>query len=237
MIMANDLTVCIVTFARPIEIRRSIYAFLKYCDYPREHLKFHLADNDTESRFGITDYIPNILSDFKYLTWDYTLEKRQGWGYNVNTALKHIQTDYVFLMEDDYMCLSKLRLLDGTQLMDNQETIGIIRYDGTAAHSGLCYTQLEFVATDNRFDYLVINKAQSRHLNVYSNRPHLRHKHRIERDYGLYIEGAKLGQTEENFAHKIKSGMGKSDVVILDDGIQLKFEHIGASFQNGVHDK
>jgi len=229
------VTITIVTFARPKEIRKTIYAFLKHQNYPLEHLHFHLADNDTEKRTGIQNYAQDIMSEFKYLSWTYSNEQRHGWGYNVNTALKAIQTDYAFLIEDDYVATSDIDLLSGITLMEHQTNIGLVRYDGVAAHNGLILHLRELKLENDTIDYCLIDK-DSAHLNVYSNRPHLRHK-RFTECYGLYKEGVSLGSTEESMAHNVKSKKECCDIAILGNGITRAFDHIGASYQNGVYDK
>lgn len=230
-----DITVLLVTFARPKEIRKTVYELLKHQNYPLENLRFHLADNDTERRFGIKDYVPMILSDFAFLNWTYSIETRHGWGYNVNTALKQINTNYIFLIEDDYIAHRPADLVSGVSLMEAQANIGLIRYDGIAAHNGLILHLREADTQTGKVDYCIIDK-KSEHLNVYSNRPHLRHK-RFTDCYGYYIEGSSLGATEEDMAHNVLDKKQCCDVVILGDGIPNAFEHIGASFQNGEHDK
>lgn len=230
-----DLTVLLVTFARPKEIRKTIYEFLKHQNYPLENLHFHLADNDTENRTGIKDYASMILDDFPCLNWSLTIETKHGWGYNVNTALNKINTNYIFLIEDDYVANRAVDLISGVELMEAQTNVGLVRYDGIAAHTGMILHLRELKTETSRIDYCLLDK-DSPHLNVYSNRPHLRHK-RFTECYGYYLEGKSLGQTEDAMAHTVKDKKQCCDVAILGDGITITFDHIGASFQNGEHDK
>ncbi|MFA5166617.1 MAG: glycosyltransferase [Candidatus Paceibacterota bacterium] len=231
-----DISVLLVTFGRPKEIRKTVYELLKHQNYPLENLHFHLADNDTERRLGIKDYTSMILSDFSFLNWTYSIETRPGWGYNVNTVLKQINTNYIFLIEDDYVAHRPVDLVSGVELMEAQANIGLIRYDGIAAHNGLIL-HLREATTPNgkKIDYCLIDKS-SQHLNVYSNRPHLRHR-RFTDCYGYYIEGKALGVTEETMAHNVLDKKQCPDVAILGDGIANAFEHIGASFQGSEFDK
>lgn len=230
-----DITVLLITFARPKEIRKTVYELLKHQNYPLENLHFHLADNDTERRFGITDYVPMILSDFSFLDWTVSIETRPGWGYNANTALKQINNNYIFLIEDDYIAHRPVDFVSGVSLMEAQSNIGLIRYDGIAAHNGLILHLREANTQTGKVDYCIIDK-NSKHLNVYSNRPHLRHR-RFTDCYGYYTEGQPLGVTEETMAHNVLDKKECPDVAILWDGIANAFEHIGASFQGGEFDK
>jgi hypothetical protein len=230
-----DITVLLVTFARPKEIRKTLYELLKHQNYPLENLHFHLADNDTERRFGIENYVSTILSDFSFLNWTYSIETRPGWGYNINTALKQINTNYIFLIEDDYIAHRPVDLISGVELMEAQTDIGLVRYDGIAAHVGLILHLKEATTpTGKKIDYCTIDK-ESEHLNVYSNRPHLRHR-RFTDCYGYYIEGSSLGATEEAMAHTVLDKKECPEIAILGEGIPNAFEHIGASFQGSKHD-
>jgi len=229
------VTILIVTFNRPKEIRKTIYEFLKHQNYPIEKLTFHLADSDTEKRTGTVNYVQSILADFPYLDWQYTIESNPGWGYNVNTALKKISDNYIFLIEDDYVAIRDVDLVSGIELMEKQTNIGAIRYDGIAAHTGMILHLKELKTETSRIDYCLLDK-ESQHLNVYSNRPHLRHK-RFTECYGYYLEGRSLGYTEDAMAHTVKDKKQCCDIAILGNGIEKAFDHIGASYQNGVYDK
>ena len=71
---------------------------------------------------------------------------------------------------------------------------------------------------------------QSSHLNVYSNRPHLRHR-RLHDKLGMYKEGLPLGHTETEYAHRVKDNIGIAEVAVLQNGIERAFDHIGKSRQ------
>jgi len=223
-LIGEPCTVLVVTYNRPVEIRRTLYAFLKNVIYPHDKLLFHLADDASPG-----SYIADIKSEFNFLHWSHTRTERGGWGKNVNTALKAIVTPFVFLMEDDYVANGPVDLETGARLMTNVEQVGLVRYDGLAGHFLTLHIN-EFVNHEGRIDYCVIDK-KSRHLNVYSNRPHLRHK-RFTDYYGYYPEGGKLGWTEEAFAHHVRKAPDDSpSLAILKDGIPRRFEHIGKSYQ------
>jgi len=216
-------TVLVVTYDRPTEIRRVLYAFLKNVKYPHDRLLFHLADDASPG-----NYIDDVEREFHFLRWTHTRTNRGGWGANVNAALKVIATDFVFLMEDDYLATGEVNLEAGVRLLTKVETVGLVRYDGVAGHFLTLHLK-EYKDHEGRIDYCTIDK-ESKHLNVYSNRPHLRHK-RFTQAYGVYPVGKKLGWTEEAFAHHVRQKADAPELVILHDGIQRKFEHIGTSRQ------
>ncbi|MBD3251135.1 hypothetical protein GF380_01535 [Candidatus Uhrbacteria bacterium] len=163
-----------------------------------------------------------------------TSTQRQGWGANVNKALTHIRSDYVFLIEDDYVAQKSVNLTSGVAVLEHDESLGIVRYDGLAGHVGLALNIKEAPGSP-AVCYLQIDKGRSSHLNVYSNRPHLRHR-RVYDKLGPYPESQSLGATETAYAHRVKDNIGQVGVAILADGIERAFDHIGKSRQGTEHD-
>jgi len=215
------VTVLIVTWNRLEEIRRTINALQEYLIYP--NLAWHIADDNSPG-----DYLPVLKADFPHLNFTDTITDRKGWGANVNLALRTITTNYIFSCEDDYVAFRSLDIEAGVELIELREKIGLVRYDGLSGHIGLDLSVQE-AKTMGRLDYLQIVKDKSSHLNVYSHRPHLKHR-RFHDSYGLYKEGVTLGECEENFAHRVKSSDGPG-LAILPDGIPRAFDHIGKSRQ------
>jgi len=219
-----DLTVVIVTYDRPVEIRRTITALQEHLHYDgRVH--WHLADDGTGG-----DYVPALVQDYPNLGWSWTITGRGGWGRNVNRALAAVETEHVFLCEDDYVAHDDLDLNAGVLVMDTVRA-GIVRYDGLSGHLGLRLTVLEAETTRGVIPYLEIDRDASTHLNVYSNRPHLRHQPRLLAALGPYPEGLPLGQTETTYAHWVREVPDCPPVVILQNGVRRAFDHVGKSRQ------
>jgi len=222
------LTVILVTYNRPVEIRRTLEALLKHLKFSGV-LRWHLADDGTPG-----EYIPALLREYPELAWSATTTKRQGWGANVNKALNHPgMTDLIFLCEDDYVVQQDLDLDAGAALLHSTD-LGVIRYDGLAGHVGLSLRLCEAETALGRLTYLELDRLNSSHLNVYSNRPHLRHR-RFHDCYGPYPENLSLGKTEESYAHRILDQAGPG-IAILPSGIPQAFDHIGHSRQGTQED-
>lgn len=223
------LTILIVTYDRPREIREVIDALQKTIDYSGD-IRLHIADDGSPG-----NYVAELLNEYHYLSPSHTITDRQGWGANVNKALRSISTDYIYLNEDDYVPYRVINLTSGVALLEAQENLGIVRYDGIEGHT-LDLKLREADTRIGRLNYLHISK-HSPHLNVYSHRPHLKHR-RLHDLIGYYSEGLPLGETEEEFAHRIKDKYGDKPphVAVLPNGIERAFNHIGASRQNTVHD-
>lgn len=219
------VTVLIVTYDRPDEIRRVIAALEQHLVYNGE-LRWHIADDGSPE-----GYLDNIMLDFSHLNVATSISRRAGWGANVNRALKSLGTEYAFLCEDDYVALRDLNLSQGIALLEARRGIALVRYDGVQGHElTLHLTDTKTGLIPGKTHYMVIDK-KSPHRNVYSNRPHLVHVKRFHGAYGWYPEGKKLGITESMYAQRVKRRRGP-DVAILVDGVPDAFEHIGQSRQN-----
>lgn len=220
-------TIVIITYDRPEEIRATITALKKYLRY-EGLLHWHIADDSSP-----VGYLEGIQTAFPEICFTITVTKRKGWSANVNKALQAIASDFIFLCEDDYVARKYLDLTAGVSLLLAEPSCGLVRYDGLAGHD-LTLHLTEFQNTAGRTAYLVIERS-SQCLNIYSNRPHLKHR-RFHQFYGWYKEGLHLGETEEEFAHRVRDKEGGPTIAILADGIERAFDHIGHSRQGTEHD-
>jgi hypothetical protein len=205
-----------------------LHACLKY-DGP---LHWHLADD-----LSPPEYLPALFKEFPDLHFTMTQTARQGWGANVNKALRylHARTPFVYLNEDDYVPTTTLDLTAGVRLM-LERPISLVRYDGISGHLGLNLWLRELQRSDGpTIDYMEIDTERSQHLNVYSNRPHLRHQRLVEQ-IGYYPEGRVLGATEEAYAHRVKGARPSPGVAVLANGIRRAFSHIGKTRQGTPDD-
>jgi hypothetical protein len=238
------VSIIIVTYYRPEEIRRTIAALVQHIQYPEDRLRWHLADDRSSEWQGeqVGDWTPeryldDVRADFVDLRFSMTITERAGWGVNVNKAMLYCwdkHGPYTFLCEDDYVSRGPIRLREGVALLVADQDIGVVRYDGIAGHAlnlelRECSTQI------GKVPRLLILK-NSPFLNVYSNRPHLKAQ-RFHDTYGMYPEGESLGQTETKFAQRVKRKKAGPGVVVLKDGVDRGFDHIGKSRQHTKDDK
>ena len=224
--MWPDVAVMIVTYDRPDEIRRVIRALDKHLQYNKGKFVWYLADDGS-----LGNYVSDIQRDFANLGFRTTITKRLGWGANVNKCMRKIGEQYIFLCEDDYVALYPLDINQGIALLSSKTAnIGLVRYDGLAGHR--LNLAIEEIKTPSlgMLQYLEILKKDSRGLNVYSNRPHLKHV-KFHRGYGEYPMGKSLGETESAFAHRIKDILKGPKLVALENGIRRAFDHVGKSRQ------
>jgi hypothetical protein len=236
------VTVMLITYDRPDEIRRTIYGLLQNLRYPRDKLLWHIADDSSPG-----NYIHEIQEDFRYLRFTNTVTNRKGWGANVNKALTFCygKSSLVYLNEDDYVATREINLEKAVALITSKndshkpegapprEEIGMVRF-GFGAH-WMTMQQREADTEIGRFDYLHLLKS-SPFLNVYSHRPALRHR-RLTDVYGLYKEGIPLADSETEYAGRIKRREDGPWITCLSDCIDNMYNHIGKSRQGSEHDR
>lgn len=222
------VAILIVTFDRPRLIRETIAALQRYLQY-KGQLRWHIADD------GTPNYVADIEHDFPLLEFTHTITERGGWGVNVNAAMRYLSGEFIFLCEDDYKLRRAVDLTRGVALLLADKSIGLVRYDGIAAHGerGLDLQLRSVRHGQMKIPHLRILKG-SAHLNVYSNRPHLQHP-RFHVAYGGYPTGTSLAQTEQVFARRVKERKGP-DVAILPDYLFTPFLHAGKSRQGTAQD-
>lgn len=219
-----DVTVLIITWNRPKVVRQVIQVLQEKLHYPGE-IRWHLADDTSPG-----SYVADILRDFPALQFSHTITpKRSGWGGNVNMALRAMKTPYVFQIEDDQLALRQLDIESGVFVMQQDPSVGLVRYDGLEGHRVTLYMDETPKIKGRRVHFLRVRRKLTMGLAGYSNRPHLKHPG-FHIAYGLYPEGFSLGSTEELFAWRVMHSEGP-DVVALSSGIERAFRHMGKSRQ------
>jgi len=222
-----SVAILIVTYFRPSEIRQTINALLRNLVYDGP-LSWHICDDGSPHH-----YLQQIVTDYSSLGISVTITKRQGWGANVNKGLAScLKSKYMFLAEDDQVLQKRLDITKGVALMEIDPSIGLVRYDGIAGHK-LTLDLLEATTQKGKVAYFNILKSSSA-LNVYSNRPHLRSR-RFNVMYGEYRTDLSLGETESNYAHRVKDKKGPK-IVCFPEDVYRVFKHIGKTQQRTAND-
>ena len=238
-----EVSILVVTYERPEEIRITIDALRRHIQYPAEKLRWHICDDGSGD-----NYVYKIQQDFKDLNITATITNRQGWGANANKGLKHCwaTSDYVLLTEDDRPPIKPYGLDKAVAILaaspgdchkpegaPPRSPIGCIRLGGIASH----WLTLQSRETDTimgKLNYLHILKS-SPFLNVWSNQPNVTHR-RFFDYYGLFPEGRGLADTETIFARSVKDARKGPWVCILTNGIDVAQDHIGHSRQASDQD-
>lgn len=234
------ITICMITYNRPVEIRKTIAAIHQNLTYAG---KVHLTIAD--------DCSPGSYADDLRAEGLYVLSTPQngGWGRNANYALGQITSDLILMCEDDYILTQPIDLTPYAALLACNANLGMVRLDGVAGHkaraqikewdvSALLPDYRQGIGLPGRVGYWEL-EAEGPELWLYSNRPHLKHR-RFHQSYGKYPEGLRLGETEESFAHMVKDGLHDPTMPRVVVPLELSvsyWDHIGVSYQHTEFDK
>jgi len=244
--MWPDVTIGIITYARPEEIVRTVTALRENLHYSGQ-LHFVAADDSSPDR-----YVEKLKRSklFKEIGTEFiSTPENGGWGINANHLLQHVSTQFLFQIEDDYVLTQPLNLDAGMALLLTKPHIGMLRYRGTAGDhvvlhqmeadvSAFLPEYREGTGLPGKLTYCLLDSG-SPTVWLYSNGPHLKRRD-FHQFYGDYPEGLKLGVTEEKYAHIVRDGMktaGAPAIAILPDTIKMIWEHIGHSYQGSEFDK
>ncbi len=254
------IAVLIITFNRLAILTKTLEALREKLSYPAEKLHIVISDDSTGGGYLTKVKKLKVFKDWGASVTFLETPGRSGWGKHVNIAMNHIQAhidpDYLFFCEDDYLLTEELDLRIGAALLETRQNIGMLRYRGTAG-THCVYHQFESNISDyvpdydesagqsvGRLTYLQLDSG-SPTLYLYSHGAHLKRMKRVgdypsfHEHYLNYPEGLALGVTEESYAHIVKDRMKLPTapaIAILPRHIQMIWQHIGESFQGSVHD-
>ena len=240
--MWPDLTVLVCTFDRYDTLARTLESVREKLAY-RGRLRVHIADDGSPD-----GYVARALEWVAHNTdWEATssVTARRGWGANVNAALAMIETEYIYLTEDDYVLTRTLDLTPYVALLETERQLGMVRF-GIAAHElvcALCEADIsawlpnyrEGVGQPGKLGYWRVDRRLSRGCYKYSNRPHLKHR-RFHEHYGGYAEGVGLARTEHEFNERFCSTGEGPEIVCPIDWVGWHYDHIGQSRQGTEYD-
>jgi len=240
------ISIVIITFRRPNEIRKTIASLGRHLLYPQNRLQWIIADDSS----GGT-YLDDLKNDLKFIPnlKVISTQTNSGWGANANNALAHCDGDFIYFQEDDYVLKKDIDLKAAIALMLVNLSVGLIRFDGIAGHRLLLHLAESDISefypeyrlgygNMGKVNYMLLDRA-SRETWLYSNRPHLKRKS-FHDFYGWYPVGLKLGETEETFAHTVKDGMERPDapaIACMSGFVDRWFDDIGVSYQLTDWDK
>ena len=237
-----DITVAIITYKRPKELRLCLAALQKHLEY-KGNIHYLIHDDATGG-----DYLPKLRKEYPHMKFIST-DKNSGWGVSANNLYRNIETDIYYFQEEDYILTKPLSLTEGVMLLLTHAGIGLIRYGGVVGHRVVLHmgeVDVNHIDHDYRcgmgltgkIPYMLID-GSSPEAFVYSNQPHLKHK-RFQHFYGNYIEGAKLGETELSYTMNVKDKMKLPNapaIAVLPEWVVRHFDDIGVSFQHTSEDK
>lgn len=244
-----NITIGIITYSRFAEIQSVVASLRHHIIYPENKLEWVIADDCSPN-----DYLEDLkhCEVFKGLNARFiSTSQNSGWGASANNLLENTETGLVYLTEDDWLLCHPLDMRAGAGLLETEADIGVLRYGGTSGNFVYHYRQAEanigeFVKeniyaadyVEGKLTYLIIDKS-SPTLYIHSGRPALGKLNWYYR-LGLFPTGLRLGATEECFAHRVKDYLhtdpAAQQIAILPDFVNMKYRHIGQSFQHTAVD-
>lgn len=248
MTQLPSINIVVITFMRRDVLAHTLAALFDNLGYDGD-ISWIIADDCTPE--------PDYHYFIRSLPWrDRTMRietppENGGWGVNANNALRKCEHDITFFIEDDYILTRPVDLSPYVALLLENTVVGLVRMDGIAGHLGLscqtaetnvsayCPQWRQGIAYPGKLHYWLLDR-KSTQFNMYSNRPHLKHR-RFHEAYGEYHEGFKLGLTETKFAHIVKDKMRDDadsvPAIAAPFDANCYFDHIGESFQLTEYDK
>lgn len=238
------IAVLCITYERPDELVRTITALKKNVVYPTDKLHWIISDDSRAKEGNEETFRKHRQFNALDLKWLST-PANYGWGKHVNWALKQVDTEYIFFIEDDYICEKKLDLRIGVALLETRKNIGMLRYRGTggshivyhAFQSDISGYLPDFQeaggALPGQVTYMQLDSG-SPDLYLYSHGAHLR-RQSFTAFYGEYPNGYKMGALEEAYAHHVRDMMKTPNapaLAIMPEWIPNAFNHIGVSRQH-----
>ena len=210
------ISVILASYNRSDYLKRSLDAFWSCCTYP--NLELIVSDDGSSP-----EHVQQILK----LPVDRIVfaKKNQGLGANNNQGLRQAKGDYIFYLQDDFLCHHRGDFMqDALEILQTHEHVGLVKmiFEDTWQRYETCYTQ-----KNHRLYQILSNQqpASSRHIYIYSDSPHLK-KRDFHTRLGNYREGLPVGQTEEEFCKRFleKNVYQIAQLDARQNGVQL-FDH------------
>lgn len=224
------VTVLIVTYRRPVIIRRVIRRYETFLQYPGK-LLWRLADDGSPQ-----GYVDDLLQEFARLNLQATVTPHCGFGANLNNGLREAfkSSDYVFLTEDDWATLNYINIGRGVWLLESVPEIGLVRYDDLGPHmryAGAVLKHPEMKKKSFWVRYFIVDKG-SKYIYP-GGHPNLVHK-RYYDSYGFYKEGGEIASVERAFSEILATQEGP-EIAIMSEYMGVpKFVHIGRATWKGT---
>jgi GT2 family glycosyltransferase len=212
--MEPNVSVVIVGYKRPNELKVTLESFLDKIDYPREKLEIIYCDDGSPSK---------DLTIIKKLPIDKFLiaKKNQGIGANTNKGLKIASSDYIFQLQDDFKYIGNSQIIkDSIAILNEFPEIGMIRFK----HSSLAHNKK---ISKNGLNLKIFDNIYTKNAIAgdypYTDTPHIK-KSSFQRVIGLYSENLPMHKTELDFCERV----AKNNIYnIAQIEKNFEFMHIG----------
>jgi len=202
--MSIPIVVVCLTYQRTAYAVKTIRAFRQLARY--DDLRWYVADDGSAH-----EHYVSVHQALEGCQISGSHHERIGYGAGANRgiAAARAQRALMFFLEDDWQLLEPLDLNPFAELLQTNPSIGMVRMGYLVAgatgrlfaQQGQLYWRLQRQCQPTTEEDL-----------VFTGHPSLRHA-RLHDDYGLYAEGLLPGDTELEFAQRVRAAQTGCDIV------------------------
>ena len=206
------VSVVVLSYRRPVHLRRTLESFLRVNTYP--NLELVLADDGSP---------PTLQEEMRRLPFDTFLlpAENRGLGANTNAGLRAAKGEFILQLQDDWLCDGPSGFIEAAiEVMTERPEIGFVRfwqplpevrYTSWTSRSGLAVR-------------VYASPPASRRDFVYTDTPHIKSRAFVA-FIGEYLESRYMQKTELDMRDRFNAQTRFQAAFI--EGHHL-FEHIGA---------
>lgn len=191
------LAIVLLTYKRREEAVRTICALSENLGYEKELRGWYVADDGTGD-----NHVESLLEELgkkeEHVIGHHShrFSPKTGIGWNKGLGIAHQFSDYVLIMEDDWVLTKPFDIHPYMQMLGEREDVGMVRLGGLAVGNNL-----EIVGHQGHH-YLKYHKDKQY---AYSGNPHLRHA-RFVNAYGWFSnEKLNPGELELEYDGRVRS--------------------------------
>lgn len=214
-----NLSILLMTYKRTEEAMATIRGIAEYLDYPLR--SWYIADDGSEPEH--MDKLLDLLIEKNEKVIGYHNERfspKTGIGWNKGLGICYQNSDYVLVMEDDWVLDVKFNISPFIEMLSQREDVGMIRLGGLAVGN-----TVEIVG-HNGHHYLKYHRTEQY---AFSGNPHIRHA-RFVKAYGWYSsEKLNPGELELDMDGRFRAMSGPDIWRPADIPGWGYFRHIGAA--------
>jgi glycosyltransferase involved in cell wall biosynthesis len=224
-----DVTILIISYNRPKQLQQTLDALADNLIYPREHLRWILADDCSPDADVKRVAVANGL---RYVS----PAKNSGLGVNNNTGLSAVETEYVFQVPDHVFLQKPLDLRIGVAVLEARKDIGLLRYSstfngmfGALESADVSAYAPEHAAGGYKPGLAYFWTLYPDTFYIYSDWPHLKHR-RFHAYYGTYNENTPIHDVEFGMANHVSNCLRQHPdqapkIALMDGWADWAWEH------------
>ena len=213
------LSILILTYKRTEEAIKTISGLSAHLGYDKDKRGFYIADDGTQGShvkdlLDLTERLGEKLIGYH----SERFSPKTGIGWNKGLGICFQQSDFVLVMEDDWVLREKFDIHPYIEMLSQREDVGMVRLGGLAVDNNVK------IVGHNGHHYLKYHKDLQY---TYSGNPHIRHA-RMMNTYGWFsVDKLNPGELELEYDGRIRQMQGPDIWRPADIPGWGIFDHIG----------